>query len=378
MLRPGDDVSPRDDAPSMRASLLAIAGGLLALYLAVKFLWPLVLTLLVGGAVYYLLAPLVTLLERRRVPRLVAALVVYSMLVASLVTAFAALVPRLYAQLEELGRDLPGYAESFESWLAAQEGADPRIRDALDALVERADEVAIDAVIGVLGALGGLVSSLVAVLFGLIVGFYLLLGAPRLAEQLPHWFPPRERERWTRFGRESSRVLAGYLRARLVASVFVGTSYGVAFALLGLDEAILLGVLGGLLNLVPVVGPLLAAMPALIVAAFQGWPLVVAVLIVMVVAQQVESAVVNPYLEGHYVQLPPAVIVLVAASGAALAGIVGLLLAPPVAGLARAALDVFYRGSWRTPEPRPARNEAEPKERVETTGSPRSGHSPRH
>jgi putative heme transporter len=331
---------------STRASLLAITAGLVFLYLAVEFLWPLVLTLLVSGAVYYLLAPVVGLLERRGVPRLLGTVAGYILLVGASVVAFAAFVPRLYSQLEEFGRDLPGYAESVEAWLADQERTDPRLRDAIDSLAGRADEVAIDAVNHALGVISGFFSSLVAIFFGLIVGFYLLLSGPRLAEQLPHWFPPAQRARWVRFGQEASRVLAGYVRARLIASTFVGTSYGIAFALLGVDQAVLLGTLAGVLNLVPVVGPLLAAIPAILVAAFQGWPLVLAILIVMVVAQQVESAVVNPYLEGYYVRLPPAVIVLVAAAGAALAGIIGLLLAPPVAGLTRVALDVFYRESW--------------------------------
>ena len=66
----------------------------------------------------------------------------------------------------------------------------------------------------------------------------------------------------------------------------------------------------------------------------------------MGIAQQIESAVVNPYLEGHYVRLRPAVVVLVATAGAAIAGVAGLLLAPPVAGLTRAALESFYRESW--------------------------------
>jgi len=97
-------------------------------------------------------------------------------------------------------------------------------------------------------------SSLFAIVLGLVAGFYLLLSAPELATAAARWFPPGHRDRWARFGAGASAVLAGYLRARVLASVFVGVSYGLAFTLLGVNEPILLGVLGGVLNLVPLVG----------------------------------------------------------------------------------------------------------------------------
>jgi len=334
---------------SARVPLLTIVGALVALYLLLALLGQLVLTLVVAGAVYYLLAPVVTALERR-VPRLAAVAASYVVLLAAVTIALASLGPRVYAQLDELAADLPGYAERVESWLLdhdlAGEGADPRIRDAVESLVDRGDQIALEAVKGLLSTLGGVFSSLFAIVLGLVAGFYLLLSAPELATAAARWFPPGHRDRWARFGAGASAVLAGYLRARVLASVFVGVSYGLAFTLLGVNEPILLGVLGGVLNLVPLVGPLLAAIPALGVAIFQSWSLTLAVLVVMVIAQQIESAVVAPHFEGRYLGLPPAVIVIVAAAGAALAGLPGLVLATPAAGIARVALDVFYRERW--------------------------------
>jgi putative heme transporter len=360
---PGTEGSVTIPASPRRAprwlSFLAVALGLLLLYLLIAYLWQLVLTLIVAGAVYYLLSPLVEALMRRGSPRGLAVVAAYAVLVAVLVVSVSLLAPRVYGQVDQFARDLPEYAESLEEWLGgrrvAGEAADERLREALDALVERGDEVALETARRLLVGVGGFFATITAVIFGLAAGFYLLVGAPELSARAATWVPPERRREWLEFGRLASRVLAGYLRARLLASVFVGTSYGVAFALLGVNEAILLGVIGGVLNLVPVIGPILAAIPALIVAAFQSWTLVVAVLVIMVVAQQVESAIVNPHLEGHYVRLPPAVVVLVAAAGLALAGIPGLLLATPVAGLVRAALDVFYR-RWEDadpPEPEP-------------------------
>jgi putative heme transporter len=331
-------------------SFATIALGLALLYLLVAFLWQLVLTLIIAGAVYYLLSPLVDALVRRRTPRALAVMLAYALFVGVLAVALSFLGPRVYAQVLDFAADVPGYIERIEEWLADREiggeAADERLRGAIESFGEGGGDFALETARRLLIGVGGFFATVTAVIFGLAAGFYLLLGAPDLSARAASWVPPERRHDWVDFGREASRVLAGYLRARLLASVFVGTSYGVAFALLGVEQAILLGVVGGVLNLVPVIGPILAAIPALIVAAFQSFALVLAVLVVMVVAQQVESAVLNPQLEARYVRLPPTVVVLVAAAGLALAGIPGLLLATPVAGLVRAALEVFYRRRW--------------------------------
>ncbi|KYG02954.1 hypothetical protein BE21_53925 [Sorangium cellulosum] len=339
-------------APSARTSVLAVAGGLIALCLAVHHLWPAVLSLLVGGAVYYLLAPLVSLLERRRVPRIASTLLLAGLLVGGAAAAGWYLVPRVYAEFTSLVSQLPDRLAQLERWLVEEsgvlgEGSDERVQAAIDTLLQRSGGVAMELVHRLFGVAMAASGSASSVLFGLIAGLYLLLSGHEVARGLPRWIPPAHRERWVRFGRASSRVLAAYVRARVIASIFIGVSYWIAFALLGLNQALLLAVVGGLLNFIPVVGPLLAAIPALIVAAFQGVGLVLGVGAVMIVAQQIESLVIGPLLEGRSVRLPPVAIVLVVATGAAIAGIPGMLLATPVAGLVRTALDVFYREAWR-------------------------------
>ena len=326
--------------------------GIVLAYVLIAYLWPLALTLVVAGAAYYVFAPLVSALERRRVPRTASAVVIFALLVAALVLAGVTLVPRAYAEVTDLAASIPERAEEAERWLSDRGlagGEDTRLREAVDNLVAGADSVALGAAEQALDTAGRVLGSIFAVLFGLILGFYLLVDAPRLAASAAGWFPPGARDRWTRFGAQASAVLDGYLRARILASLFVGVAYTISFLVLGLPGAVALGLVGGVLNVVPVVGPVLAALPALAVAVFEGLPTVAVVLIVMVVAQQVESAVVNPHLEARYVRMPPAAIVFAAAAGAALAGIPGILLAVPLAGLARAALDVFYRESWSLP-----------------------------
>jgi predicted PurR-regulated permease PerM len=338
----------RAERPSSRATLLAVAASLVVLYLAVRYLFPFVAAVVIGGVLYYLFAPAVETLERRGVPRLVSALGALAAVLAVLVLLGLTLLPRLYEELEQLAVDLPGHVDRLESWLVGRGllGEEVGVRGWADELVERAEGAEVNVLNVALGTLAGTIQSLFVLVFGLVIGFYLLVGGPTVARSVPGWLPPGQRDRWIRFGRDASIVLSGYLRARLIASAFIGVSYGLAFWAIGLPEPLLLGSIGGVLNLVPIVGPNLAAVPAVLVAAFDGWTTVILVLAVMVIAQQIESNFVAPPLEGRYVRLHPTVVVLVVAAGLAIGGIPGILLAVPVAGVARAALDAFYREGW--------------------------------
>lgn len=346
----GADTATRE----RRIALVSVAAGLVATCLAVRYLWPAVLTLLIGGAVYYLCLPLISLLERYRVPRLVSTLLLSLTLVGVVVLVVVQVVPTAYTQLEELAGMLPYQAARAQRWLHEHglvgDGADPRVSRIVGAFVDRSDEMILATANRLLGAVPSIVGAVVTVVLGLVAGVYLLLGGARLASGIADWIPPTHRDRWVRFGRAASRVLGGYLRARVFASIFVGLAYWVAFELLGVDQPVLLAVVGGTLNLVPVIGPLLAAVPVVTVAAFESWGLVLGVVVVQLAAQQVESSLIGPLLEGRAVRLPPAVVVLAVALGSAVAGIAGLLISVPVAGLARVALDVFYRGTWTKPE----------------------------
>lgn len=335
-------------------TLAAIAAAVVAAYLVVRHLAPLVTTLATGGAIYYTFAPIRAWLPRRRVLRAVSFLLILLVLGGAVAVALVVLVPRVYAQLEDFAGSLPAHLSALERRLAEVgflgEGADPRLRRAVDSLVDRSGALVSGGLQRIFDFTAAAFGSLTAVLLGLCLSVYLLLGAGDLARGLAGWIPPRERERWTRFGHELSRAVGGYVRARVLAAFFIGVSYLVAFTLLGMKQTLLLAVVGGLFDLVPVIGPLLAAVPALIVAAFQSFGQVLAVVAVMLVAQQVESGVLEPLLAGRMVHLSPAVMVLAVAAGAAAAGIPGMLVAVPVAAAARSALAVFWRERWEAGE----------------------------
>lgn len=342
-------VTAQRSAPAQRKrALLAIAIALASAYLCVRFLWSAVQVLLVGGALYYLFAPVVRGLARWRVPRLLSALVLAFLLVVGLGVAGGTLLPRLFDELRQFASQLPPLFDAAERWLSSHGLSILFDEQSVRSQLARLQSWVMGGASWLVTRTLELLSTVVALLLGLIMCVYLLNGGERLAHATANWIPPSSRERWVRFGHTASRLMAGYVRARVISSLFIGTSYWVAFMLLGLRQAILLAVVGGLLNLIPLVGPLLAAVPVLLMAIFDGWATIVGVLVVQIVAQQVESGILDPLLAGHYVRLPAAVVIVAVATGGALLGIPGMLVAVPVAALVREALLVFYRASWET------------------------------
>jgi predicted PurR-regulated permease PerM len=340
--------SPRGARTGARArALLAIGAGLVLGYLVVLYVFSVVLAIVGAGAAYYLLSPVVRWLERRGVPRWLGAVLLIATVAGGALVALSNVIPRAYAELRGLVSDLPRLAGLARDWLE-ERGLGDIASGIVDSAVQRGEAL----------VPGGLVSwtmtafgSLVTLGFTLVLTLYLLASADDLARAAASWMPPAHRERWIELGRGASTLLAAYVRARVVASTFVAAGYWLAFHLMDVPRALLLALLGGVFNLIPTVGPLIAAVPVLFVTAFAGLSKVVGVAIVMIVVQQIEGNVIGPLVEGRFVRLPAAVVVVVVALGNALLGVPGMFVAVPIAAVARLALDVFYRRTWEAPEP---------------------------
>lgn len=329
-----------------RKAVLAIVASLATGYLAIRFLWSALVPVIGAGALYYLFAPVVRCLARYRVPRALSGVVLVLTLLGAVGLGVARVLPRAYEELVGLLGDLPRRSASVQEWLD-ERGFGTLTAGAFDKLRDWAQSFAPAGIVSwTMTAFGSITTlGLTAVL-----AVYLLASGDDLARSAARWIPPRQRGRWLEFGRAASRLVSGYVRARVLASLFIGASYWLAFALIGVPQALLLAVVGGLLNFIPVVGPLMAAVPALVIASFQGLSTVIGVTIVMIVAQQIESSVIGPLVEGRFVRLPPAVVVIAIALGAALQGIPGMLVAVPIAAVTREALVAFYRSSWSEEE----------------------------
>jgi predicted PurR-regulated permease PerM len=350
-----------------RAALVWIAVGVLALgYVAYRLLWPIlaiaVPPLLVAGLVVYALDPPVARLSQGRVPRWLATAVVYLIVILTfggIGVAVAPLVGDQVSALAEEAPDLQGRGKDLVQQVFGAAGVNLQLREGADGgdiAREVADEAerAMDdegtrrrltqALGGLAGAAAGTAKLLLLLTLGPVLGFYLLADLPRIKRSLRRLLPPGRRDEIAAVAAAVGRVSGGYVRGQLLIAVIVGLATSAGFALIGLPFWAVIGMIAGLTNLVPFVGPIVGGLLGVTVALLTDGPgLVVAVVVVVVVVQQLESQLLQPLIMGRTVEIHPILVLLAVVVGGGLFGLAGLLLAVP----AIAAANVVASHLWQ-------------------------------
>ncbi|RMF73528.1 MAG: AI-2E family transporter, partial [Alphaproteobacteria bacterium] len=312
---------------------LVLGGAALVFLYAVRgVLLPFVL----GIAIAYLLDPIADRFERVGLPRGLAALITligFFLLGGILLGAFwplfkaqfmglLAALPGLFARVEALYRDaLASWAGQLQEWGIAASSRDlggTLLAGIGGRLSSLAREVLLSgmAVLNLLGLL----------LITPVVAFYLLKDWDRIMAGMLALVPEQWRERWLAIAGDVDHVLAGFVRGQLLVMAADAVLYAAGWLVIGLPYALVLGLLAGLLAIVPFLGPLFALVTALAVA-FGSWgadPVMLAAVVgVFVLVQAIEGSILSPRLVGSQVGLHPVLVLFAVFAGGELAGILG-------------------------------------------------------
>jgi predicted PurR-regulated permease PerM len=302
----------------------------------------------------YLMLPLVNLLDRF-LPRVVAILVVYLAFIGLVWGIIAWLTPLVTNQIEDLAGRLPAYQQQVQSWsrdfigwynsLPISEDVRQSIENTLRSMVGAIGSALQNGTVGALGLVTramGFVIGLVIIPFWL---FYVLKDKDRGITAFNNMLPPAWRNDVWRIVRIINGILSSYIRGQLLLGVVVGMATFIGMLVVGAPYPLLLGTISGLTEVVPIVGPVLGAIPGLGVAAFssQGWILIVQVLLVYIVVQQLENNLLVPKIQGDSVKLHPAIIMVSLVVGSQVGGLLGLIAAVPVAAILRDVYLYLYR-----------------------------------
>lgn len=321
------------------------AGALLAGWLLRGVLRALAMQLLAASALAVAALPLCRRLERRMAGGASAAVALLALLAGAALTALL-VIPPVAGQLRTLAESLPALMEELQGWLnrfiAWLEGRHIDLAPLRDGLIGRLTEAAGSLVTRAMGMVSGIIGSLSKVLLSPLMAFYLLRDRRRIATGLTLLLPVQHRARGVRAAREMKRETAAFLRGQLILSLAVGSMTGAALAVIGVPGWLLLGVLMGILELVPYIGPVIAGVPAVLLALPGGWVKAVWTLAALVVIQEVEGAILSPRLVGNATALHPLTVLLLVSAGGMLGGALGMVLVIPVVVSARGAI----RG-WR-------------------------------
>jgi predicted PurR-regulated permease PerM len=358
-----DDVLPSKRAmtpPSLTRIVLqvlsiiaGVAFGLWALY-RIGFI---VFMLIVAALFAYVIAPLVQLAERpirivsrpRRLSRGGAIVVVYVLMAGGVSAGAALLLPTATQQVSDLISRAPAYAQSILSWEGGWSRYYERLpiplelRRTIDQSVRSAGDAAIGSARGsflaLMSAVGADLPWLVLIP---ILAFFLLKDATNFRRTIVTALPQTIRLRADRLFNELNATLAAFVRAQLLACLLVGSLCGLGFAVLRIPYPLVLGVLAGALEFIPLVGPLLLAIFASIIAALHAPIEVLWVIGLLGTLRVVEDYVIYPRLIGRGIQLHPLAVIVAVLIGAELGGVAGMFLAVPTVAIA----SVIFR-HWR-------------------------------
>jgi predicted PurR-regulated permease PerM len=305
---------------------------------------PVVPPLLIAVAVVYLLNPLVSALERRGVPRVAGAGIVYVLFLCIVALVVSLLVPVVARQIAQVIDHFPDYladAQGYIRRVAARFGQEPDFR--LDAeqvrewLAAGENRQAVTRYLtGLRSVTTSVISGLIIFVLGPVMAFYLLVDLPRLRRGAMALVPPARREEIRGLMDRIGQAVGGFFRGQLLVALFVGVASSIGLWAIGLPFWLLVGMVAGVFNLVPLVGPFIGGGLAVIIALISGQPLkAVWAALVLLAVQQIDNHLISPNVMGRTVQLHPVVVMLALLVGASFAGLFGMLVIVPLVAVAK-------------------------------------------
>lgn len=304
---------------------LALAiGGLVLLWLLAR---PLTL-LLVAIVIAQALAPIVGWLQRW-LARGFAIVLVYLGLVLAAGAIGAVVVPPLVSEGQSLVMNAPELVAGSREWLR---GIDPESASRISAAVRGAIDRFTDVLLSLPFTLFSSAIDLILVVF---MSVYWLIATPSLSRFTLSLFPPRHRRRANDVMDAMGRTMGGYVRATAINGVIIGAMTYVGLWVIGVEYTLVLAVLAGLGEFLPVVGPIFASIPAIAIALIESPQQAIVVTIFYLALQQLESNLLVPLIMRQQADVPPLLSLFALLAGSALGGLLGAIVAIPLAGAMR-------------------------------------------
>ena len=326
---------------------IAIGGLIFLIYLLAPILTPFIASALLA----YAGDPLVDRLEKLKLSRTVSVIVVFLLIIVGVSALILLVLPLIRDQGFAFAEKLPTYIQWVEDNLLPKltpylglEGESLGLGPLVSEYAGRLGSVASTAMGTVKRSGTALVGSVVTLFLIPILTFYLLRDWDHIVRRVGELIPPGERDSMFTLARESDEVLGGFLRGQVLVMFGLATIYSIGLSIVGLDYAIAIGVVAGLVSFVPylglVVGIVLAGLTAL--AQLQSFGALAAVVVVFVVGQMIEGSLLTPKLVGDRIGLHPVLVIFAVMAGGQLFGFFGILLALPGAAVVSVVVRHVY------------------------------------
>ena len=332
---------------------------------------------------YYLINPLINVLENKlHVNRIISIAFVFIIILALLIWGVMSLIPFVQSQIDSLVKNWPQYWDSLNKSLQNM-FSDPKLHlvkerlVATNASITKNFEKSMSHVLPqTMNNLSSAVSVLTNVVMILLTApfilFFMLKDDKKFKVSVVKFVPNRLKKSVSDMLSEISQALSSYITGQLTVAFWVAVMFFVGYLIIGQRYALILGIVAGILNLIPYIGSALALIPSLVIAAFIAPSMVIKVLIVFAVEQTIETRVISPIIVGNKMQMHPVTTILVLLVSAGLYGLIGMIAGIPIFAILKIICTRIFNwfkrnSSWYDDEDVEPLDEATPAKDTETS-----------
>ena len=321
------------------------------------FLGNVVLPIILATIVYYLLRPVLRLLERAKIPRIWGILILF-LAVVGLITLIVLLVfPYLKEQsirfIENFPDDFSQLVNNFTAWLQTsmfsgyydtiEADLNEMIQDLPSQLAMFFQDTFTRIATGITSFIGAITSFILALVTVPFIVFYLLKDGEKLPQYILRMLPPRMRDETAQVFTDIDKQISSYIQGQLLVSAAIGFMVFIGFSIIQMPYAVLLGAIAMVTSVVPYLGPIIAITPAVIIALIQSPFMLLKLAAVWTVVQLVEGKFISPQIMGRTLHIHPITIIFVLITAGALFGVPGVILGIPGYAIVKVIVTHFFR-----------------------------------
>lgn len=305
-----------------------------------------------GAVIYYLVKPVYDYLLNKKVPKGIAILLVMVGVIVIFIMIITSLVPIIQKQLLDLVSQLPYYyqiiSEQVEKFMQTgffetiQEQFNKINTDFIQSITERLNGI-LNFTFSGIGSVVGIIGDIVITIMTMpVILYYLLKDGNKVIPFVTRMFPTRSQHKISVMLNEMNQQVSSYIRGQITVAICVGFTYIIGYTLIGLPYGVTIGMIAGLLTIIPYIGSIIGLTPALIIGFVTNPTLALHVLLVFVIEQLIESRVLQPLILGSSLKMHPVTILIILLAAGKMFGLVGLLIAVPVYAVVKVFITHFF------------------------------------
>ena len=305
-----------------------------------------------GAVIYYLVKPIYDYLLNKKVPKGIAILLVMVGVIVIFIMIITSLVPIIQKQLLDLVSQLPYYyqiiSEQVEKFMQTgffetiQEQFNKINTDFIQSITERLNGI-LNFTFSGIGSVVGIIGDIVITVMTMpVILYYLLKDGNKVIPFVTRMFPTRSQHKISVMLNEMNQQVSSYIRGQITVAICVGFTYIIGYTLIGLPYGVTIGMIAGLLTIIPYIGSIIGLTPALIIGFVTNPTLALHVFLVFVIEQLIESRVLQPLILGSSLKMHPVTILIILLAAGKMFGLVGLLIAVPVYAVVKVFITHFF------------------------------------